>query len=451
MDVWTDKGMTRAARRWWPIAGGLVGLAVLSACSLPQADGVEAEIAARGAELTPLSQNGGDDAHSAARNGLLLHPGVREAASRVMASADEVRVQRAALFPALGLSFGGGVGDAGRGDPGLELTGRQLVMDFGNTRRKISAADIDLQINYIAFQKGVDAALIEMLEAHDSVRMQGELLDLRRRQLTAMRDLEKLVSERIEAGATTAPDLLETRKRVQSAEFLVHDAELSLAESRDRLARLTGQSKGGVLPEMRSSCMSPGIADDIRMAHLALAKAVLDLEYAENARQPRIVLSPVARQESGSGVGLGLNLGVDSDLLQGGALTARVNAARNALEGARAGVEAAEREVKLRDQKLLRDIAATERRREMLDRQIDLLTQTRVLYRSQYLDLGTRQLPELLDNEEEIFNRQAERIEARSALARYRLDCAAGDRSLRTAIGIGEFSLYGYPLSPDDI
>ena len=132
-------------------------------------------------------------------------------------------------------------------------------------------------------------------------------------------------------------------------------------------------------------------------------------------------------------------------------MTARVNAARNALEGARAGVEAAEREVKLRDQKLLRDIAATERRREMLDRQIDLLTQTRVLYRSQYLDLGPRQLSELLDNEEEIFNRQAERIEARSALARYRLDCAAGDRSLRPAIGIGEFSLYGYPLSPDDI
>ena len=442
----------RAADLIQPVAALLLGCARLAACTLPQPDGVEAEIAARSAGLPALTPGESEDAGSVVRNGLLHHPGVREAASRVLASADEVRVQRAVLFPALGLSLGGGVGDAGRGEPALELSGRQMILDSGNARRAITSADIDLQINYIAFQKAVDDAVIEVLEAYDTVHMYDRLLVVRRNQLAAMRGLEGLVAERSAAGAAAVPDLLETRKRLQAAEFLVHDTDLMLAEARDRLARLGGQFRGGELPVLDSACTGPTVSDDLRMAQLRLVKADLDLERAERARQPRIFLSPIARHQSGQGgVGLGLNLGVDSDLLQGGALTARANAARNAGDGARAGVEAADRNADLDERALRRNIAAATRRTEMLNRQIALLTETRGLYRSQYFDLGTRQLSELLDNEEEFYNRQAELIELRSAQAMSRLECAARDRSLRDVMGLTGASLYGFPLTPEDI
>lgn len=439
--------MSRAAPA--PLATALAGLLLLAGCALPAADGTEATLAARAAELPALTPASGHDAASVVRNGLLLHPGVREAASRISASADEVRVQRAALFPSLGLSLGGGKGAAGQGKPALELTGQQLIVDFGDTKRAVTAADLDVQINYIAFQQTVDAAAVEVLTAYDAVRRYARLTDIRRQQLTAMRELQGLVSERISAGAAPAPDMLETRKRLQAAEFAVHDTELALAEARDRLTRLSGQARGGALPALRGSCAATAGADDLRIARLQLAKAELDLDRAERARLPRINLAPIARARDGEGVKLGLNLGVDSDLLAGGAHTARANAARNRREAAQAGTEAASRNAGLDERALQRQIAGSARRMEMLRRQIELLAETRTLYRSQYLDLGTRQISDLLDNEEELYNRRAELIETESELGAARLECAVRDRSLRRAAGLAGSSIHGYPLAPD--
>lgn len=432
------------------IAPALLGLSLLTGCGLPAPDGTEAAITARAAGLPPLAPAKGQDAAGMVRNGLLLHPNVRQAASRVSASADEVRVQRAALFPGLGLTLGGGVGDAGDGDAALKLQGDQLLFDFGDTKRAVSSADIDLQVEYLTFQKSVDDAIVELLTAYDAVRMQAALLELRRKQLLAMQELATKVQERNSAGASSSPDLLETRKRLQTAEFLVLDTELALADARDRLTRLSGQAEGGRMPALRgATCKGSGQTDDQRIARLQFAGAEIGLQRAERARLPRVSLSPVASNEIGEGkVNLGMNLGLRSNILQGGALTARANAARNDLEAARAAADAADRDAALDGRKLARDISAGDRRSEMLERQIALLTETRGLYRSQYFDLGTRQLSELLDNEEEYYERQAELIELGSSLAASRLDCAVRDRSLRKAVGIADSSLYGFPLTP---
>ncbi|MBL4919371.1 TolC family protein [Szabonella alba] len=432
-------------------ATGLLALGLVAGCGgLRDADGTEAAIAEQAATMPGLTRGEGQDIGSVARNGLLMSPSVRESASAVSASADEVRVSRAALFPSLGLSLGAGTGDAGRGDPSLELEGNQLLLDFGDTKRAVTVADLELQINYITFQKSVDDALVEVARAYDAVAVQADLLKVRRTQLAAMRELETLVAERAASGATASPDLLEARKRLQAAEFLVHDTELALAEARDRLTRLGGQARGGEVRIPPGACAARDDSDAMRIARLRLVQSELKLERAERAQLPRILLSPVARSQSGDdGVRLGLNLGVDSDLLQGGALTARANAARNSVGGARAGLEATKLDADLEARKLQRDIAAGNRRIEMLNRQIALLGETRSLYRSQYLDLGTRQLPDLLDNEEEYHNRRAERIEARSAILASRLQCAVLERSLRQTLGVSGNSLYGFPLAPD--
>ncbi|WP_103334318.1 TolC family protein [Pseudotabrizicola formosa] len=425
-------------------------LAALTGCTgLREADGTEAAIRAKAAGLAVLTSPEGETAHDAATGGLLKSPALREAASLVAASADDVRVQRAALFPSLGLTLGGGIGDAGRGDAALDLEGRQLVLDFGDTKRAVTTADIDLQINYLAFQQTVDETLVAALSAYDATRMYRDLLDVRREQLAAMRKLEALIRARTETGAATSPDLLETRKRIQAAEFLVHDTQLAEAEAQDRLLRLTGLTAGGsvVLPD--GSCQAPGGTDDMRMAQLRLAKAQLKLERAERSRLPKISLNPVVRGGGDGGANVGLNMGVQSDILEGGALTARANAARNAHLGAQAGVEAAQLDADLGSRGLQRNLSAARQKMSMLERQIALVTETRALYRSQYFDLGTRQLSELLDNEEEFYNRQAEIIELRADMVEMRLECAARSRSLRSAVGVDSRSVYGFPLAAD--
>lgn len=428
---------------------GLVGL-LASCMGLPEADGTEAAINSKVAGMPVLTAGSGSDAPSVARNSLMLSPSVREAASAVAADADTVRVNRAALFPSLGISLGGGRGDASTGDATVTLQGQQLLADFGNTRRAVTIADFELQISYLEFQKAVDDALVKALEAYDAVAMHQALLGVRRKQLAAMREIVELVGERVESGAASSPDVLESRKRLLAAEFEVHDAELALAEARDRLLRLTGQSAGGQVPAPRGTCAAPADTDDKRIAALRLGQSQLNLERAERARLPRLVVSPLAKRQVGDGgVDLGVNVGVESDLLQGGALTARANAARNSRASAEAGVEAAELDADLLARELGRDITAGTRKIEMLGRQIDLLAETRELYRSQYFDLGTRQLTDLLDNEDEYYNSQAERITLRSSVLSSRLRCAAISRTLRDGLELKGNSLYGYPLDPD--
>lgn len=420
---------------------------MLMGCGLPAPDGTEAVLKARADELQPVKPSSRRDVKGALINGIILDPKIRSAASDVAASADKVRIERAALFPTVRLSFGAGSGAIGDGKGTLQLTGRQLLTDFGNTDRQVTAADVSLQIKYLTFQKAVDDAVVELIRAYNSVAIYKDLLEVRQEQLAGMQDLADHVEERITAGASSDTDLLETRKRLQSAEFQVQDAELSLADARDRLVRLSGQPEGGKVTPPRADCSMPFESNDLRIARLQVIKSELDLQTAQKSRMPRVSLSPLAR--AGESGGLGLNLSVDSDVLQGGAYTARANAAAHALAAAKASVEAQTRDNALDARKLKRDIAAADRRRDMLKRQIALLKKTRSLYRSQYFDLGTRTISEMLDNEEEYFERQADLVELESSDLSNRLACALMEQTLRQGYGLNSKKIYGLPLKRD--
>lgn len=417
----------------------------LAGCSgLPAADGTEATLKKKADTLQPVKPSSAHDLEGIVYDGLILHPKIRSAASNVAVSADEVRVERAAFFPSLGLSLGGGKGPAGNGGVALQLTGKQLLSDFGKTDRKVMAADVDLQIKYLTFQKTVDDAVVELVKAYNSVRLYQDILKVRKDQLAGMQELAGKVEKRISAGASSNADQLETQKRLQSLQFEVQDAELSLADARDQLMRLSGHSKGGKVLPPPVDCRKTPESEDLRIAKLKVMKADLDLKTAQNSLLPRVSLSPLAR--TGEGGGLGLNLNVDSDLLEGGAYTARANAAANALAAAKASVETQTREDALDTRKFTREIRAAERRRAMLKRQIELLAKTRTLYRSQYFDLGTRTISELLDNEEEYFNRQADLMELDASDLSYHLNCAVMENSLRDIYGLTSKKMYGLPL-----
>ncbi len=429
------------------ITGGIL----LSGCvGLPAADGTEAAIIEKASVMPTLTPVKGAQIGAVARNGLLINPSVREAASVISASADQVRVQRAALFPGLSVAAGAGVGSGSTGKPGVDLTGSQLLFDGGNSKRAVKLADFDLQINYIAFQKTVDDTLLEILKTYADVQMKSELLDVYKNQLKALTELDKLVAERATNGAVSSSDHLETRKRVQSAAFLANDTQLELGEARDRLTLLTGQPQGGRVSLSTKSCKAQGETDDLRMNRLSQARAQVALEKAEKEVTPRIALQPVVGGELGvNKLPLGLNVDVRSDFLQGGALTARANVARNNLAGTEAKLASVQLQDSLTETALVRSLAAGDIKSTMLKKQIELLKKTRVLYREQYFDMGTRQLSDLLDNEEEYYSRQAELAKLRTEMSITRVQCAIRSRGLREELKVNGNSIYGYPLSAD--
>ncbi len=436
--------LVRGAARF-VIFAGVVGLA---GCSLPKPDGTEAALLARVEKLPALERASGKSATAVARNGLLLDPAVREAASRVAASADDIRIQRAALFPSLGLTIGAGIDSAGVDAPTIALNAKQLVLDFGNTERAISEADFDMQINYLEFQKTVDETVVDALESYSDVAVQARLVEVRQAQLSSMRELQRLVARRYELGATTHLDVLETQRRVEAAAFLVEDARLALAEAQDTLVRLSGQNEGGAIPSnLTSHCGETVDVLETRIAQLRLARSVVAWERAEHARLPQVYISPSARVQAGDGApDLGVSIGVQSDLLQGGALSANARQAATRVEGAAAGVEAAALDAQLAAIRLTRDIGAAERKAALIGRQLAIFDETRALYRKQYFELGSRQISELLDNETDYFDLRADQVELQSDLDAANLECSSRANKLREGLSLTEQALYDLPL-----
>ncbi|MEO1988397.1 MAG: TolC family protein [Martelella sp.] len=78
--------------------------------------------------------------------------------------------------------------------------------------------------------------------------------------------------------------------------------------------------------------------------------------------------------------------------------------------------------------------------------QTKLLDQTRALYRSQYFDLGTRNLNDLLDAEEDYYNALIERSDSERDLDIALLQCHLTGGTLRSALGLSNVTLYGYPI-----
>ncbi|MBU2982000.1 TolC family protein [Lentibacter algarum] len=429
----------------------LVAVSIMGGCASGPPSETVSRIADRGATLQQLTPGPGGTAPSVTRSAILMDSEVREQASLTEVSVDQIAIERAALFPSVSFGLTGGEGSASVGDSTLELSGNQTILDFGGTRRAIEAADIQLQIQYMTFQSSVDNAIVSSLLTYRRIQALEDGLAIQRAKLSALRSLQDLIDVRLEIGATGSSDALETRNRVERAEFDVLDAELELSEERDRLFRLTGQRQGGFIPNFPEIC-SPagGETDDLKIAQLKVIEARLSLEEAERARFPRISLNPLGRVTAGSnGVTTGMNVSVSAPILEGGAVEARENAARNRYAGAEAAVETEERNAILDATSLQRDLSVLREKQVMLQRQIGLLEETRELYRSQYINLGTRVITDLLDMEESVYDRQAELNEVKYDLQKSLVQCAARSDTLRQHLGITAFQIYGYPLTSD--
>lgn len=429
----------------------LAGAALLAGCGEYAESPTVTRIASLSAEMPELTARAGDDVRNTLRRGLLTDPEVREQAGLIGASIDQIAIERAALFPQLSLGVVGGLGTAGAGDGQVQLSGEQLVFDFGGTDRAIAAADIDLQAQYQRFQNQVDDNLARVLLTYRKIGMLEDVVSVKAAQLAAMRDLHASISSRIAIGAQARPDLLEVNGRMERAEFDLLDARLELSELRDELLRLAGSDQGGGIPDFPGNCRpQSGVTGDHLLAQLEFAAADMALQEARRAVYPGITLNPIGRVDLGTGgVSTGINLGINAAVFDGGAIPARVNQAANRRASAEAALNRAERDMQLDARRLDRQIASAREKRAMLQRQITLQSETVDLYRSQYMDLGTRQITDLLDAEETLYDRRVELVEAQFDQQEFLVACARNSGNLRQTLGLTAFQIYGYPLDLD--
>ena len=141
-------------------------------------------------------------------------------------------------------------------------------------------------------------------------------------------------------------------------------------------------------------------------------------------------------------------LNVQMPLYQGGAITARKSAAAQALRAAEAANDAARLAVRQGLLEARDQTSSLEQRLTTLDFRERSISETRDLYRQQYLELGTRPLLDLLNAEQEIHQAAMDRANTAADLNRLEIDCLYNSSALRTAFNLDSSTIQGVEIRP---
>ncbi|MET3600834.1 TolC family protein [Martelella mangrovi] len=383
---------------------------------------------------------------------LYQSPAMIEQAAVIREETGNIDVAKGGYMPMIGGGVTGGVGDAG--DPAFVLSADQLLFDFGKTDREVARADITAQEALLQFQSNADTVLGNVLTAYAEFSRYRRNVEIDGKRVARLNELSDLISQRAAAGATTQPDVLAASNSLEKAK---HDL-LEMKSERDRAANQLREYSGPFavnidvsLSDVPGACVpTEAISDtlpEIALARLKIAKAQLDYEDASKARLPGVSAEVYGRQPLyDEGFRVGVNFNVVPTLFRGGAIEAGKKAAEEALAAARANLDKVHRSASLDS---LDAGTAMTNARELIassDRQIKLLDETRTLYRSQYFDLGTRSLTDLLDTEEDYYDALIARSNSQRDLDIALLECHLVNSSLRSSLGLANMTLYGYPI-----
>lgn len=384
---------------------------------------------------------------------------VSEAAGKVEALLDNVRVAKAGYYPSVSVGVSSGIGDYGDDDdPALTLTGTQMLYDFGKVDRTVAKSAIAVRSQHLKFLNAVDGLIVDVVQNYSDLRQYREQEAVTFEQLEKMKEIEEMISSRLSEGLSDSSDLLEVRKRAQSAEASYLKTKVELARAQRGLGTLAGSASlrtAGEVPGLPQACASgviwPEAVPDVQIAHLEKAAAELALRDASKARMPVLSLQGKAIQPfdgNDEDQRLGLNLDLSSTIFQGGSQGAQKAAAEKSLRSADAAVAARRQDAELTFSNAVdeaRNLAVVE---EALAKQVDYLDEMRVLYRSQFIDLGTRRLIDLLDTEEEYYQTRLDLVSTRYQIESAQITCLESGGRLRQNFGLEDKTLHGLALKP---
>lgn len=383
---------------------------------------------------------------------LYQSPAIIGSAAAIREETGNIDVAKGGYFPMINGGVTGGLGDAD--DPSFVLSADQLLFDFGRTDRKVARADITAQEAVLTFQSDADEVLGDVLNAYAEFSRYRQNVEIDEERVGRLSELADLISQRATAGATTEPDVLAAQNSVEKAR---HDL-LEMKSERDRAANQLREYSGPYAVELQANladvpgaCVPvqevPGTLPEMLLARLEVAKAELAYEDARKARLPGVSAEVYGRQPLyDDGFRVGVNFNVLPTLFQGGAIEAGKKAAQEALAAAQSNLDQVRRTATL---DALDAGTAMTNARELIassTRQTELLDKTRVLYRSQYFDMGTRSLTDLLNAEEDYYDALISRSDSERDLDVALLQCHLVNGTLRSALGLSQMTLYGYPI-----
>lgn len=402
------------------------------------------------------------DTHTAARAAISWHPSILEAAARLNQQEQQVDAAKAGYYPQITGGIGTGYDSAthSRWRPRGNLGVEQRIWDFGKLKNEVASEEAGVRANRAQILLAVDAIARDTSFSVVEVRRGLALLDVAKEQLESVSAISQLVEARYRRGAATRSDALQAQSRVDAAQSNTLQIEAELRRWQSNLAYLLGREHPPVVATgetgvFENACQSRDInwlrVPAMMQAQARREQALADLRRARAARYPTISLGAGAGTElhdpfvdRRTDYNVGLN--ITTNLFDGGANRANARSADYALNAAEAALD----NVRLESARLLAEAreqaTVLNRRLGTLEERKQKMGETKMLYRLQYLDMGTRTLVDLLNAEQELGQTRFDAVNARYDLNRLGIDCLYSTGELRNALELDDMTIEGVAL-----
>lgn len=398
---------------------------------------------------------------TAVRKAVEWHPAVTETVGRLRQQTESVNEARAGYLPSVswGLDSSYNTYRSDRYSPDLSLNVSQMLYDFGKVDNKIKIATAGIAGRKSQVLMAVDDLAREAAYSVIEIQRNRALRGVARDQINDTKAIVQLVKSRTDKGASTRSDLLQAEARVQAAEATLLEIDGQLSRWEAVLANVSGISGridvSNKMPGWLSKSCGSTQLDWSRVP------AVMQAEADREAAAAQINLAkaeglPTLSLDAGVGVDVSeigspdpdytIGLKVTGSLYNGGATSARRNMAVQAL-GASQAAEARARVDILRN---LTESSSQISSKESLSRSLSTrqstMRQTRDLYRTQYVELGTRSLLDLLNADQELHSARFDISNIQYDLHRLNIDCTFSAGRMREAFSLEGQTVQGISL-----
>lgn len=397
------------------------------------------------------------------------HPSIGQATGLLAQRQERIKIARAGYYPKIQGGLRSGYDNNFNEEKTTQtavLSLSQMLYDFGKVSSEVKAANAGVAIGQANLLYTIDQVTRDTAQAALEIQRYQQLTRIAEEQLAGIARILALAEQRNTSGASTRSDTVQAQSRYEGAQVTLLQYSAHLQRWKAYVASLVGEQEPISIDEqfpahLLLSCEHAN-ADPhnvpeflVALAQQQEAHAQRRLARAEN--RPTISLDPslthylddsyqygTTRERTQWGVFLNVNM----PLYQGGSNRARERVADQALRTAELALESARLNIR---QGLLQAFSQTTSLARSLDslaRRDLSISETRDLYRQQYLELGTRTLLDLLNAEQEIHQSRFERQNTIADLRRLQIDCLYNTGALRDAFSLAQNPIQGVSITP---
>ncbi|EIX1534990.1 TolC family outer membrane protein [Cronobacter sakazakii] len=390
------------------------------------------------------------------------NPKIAQAAAQIRVGKANLEEAQSAWFPQISLQ--GNVGRNHRTDSSGSLNSnaaggvnlKQLIYDFGKTGGSIDEQENLSEAYRFQLYDTLNQVGMQTLQAYLQVRRYQSLAAAAERNLESLRSVQSMADLRSEAGLSTQSDVLQAQSRIAGMNAILEQYRAQARSAQAALSVLTGVV-ADTLPDLPEDLLRQPITlkslpyeqtNAVRAAQAKQLAAEQRIRQAQAQHWPTVSVQAGRTRYQNDNSNYWddqVQLVVDAPVYQGGAVSARVEAAEGDRASARADVEASKLDINQKAATAWADLTGAQQRQQAGEQQIASAGHAREVYRDEYR-LSKRSLNDLLSIEQDVFQADTLAITARydawDAAVRY----AAAVDNLLDMLGIERARMTGDTL-----